>query len=562
MMKNYEKYRPYQTIHLPDRQWPDKRIEKAPEWCSVDLRDGNQALEIPMNLNQKLFFFKKLVEMGFKTIEIGFPAASDTEYEFTRYLIENDLIPDDVFIQVLTQSRPHIIERTFEALKGCKNAVVHLYNSTSTLQREVVFGMNQEQCMDLAVRGAKQIKELAEREPQIHFVFEYSPESFTGTEMDFAVRICDAVCDVWQPTPKNKAIINLPATVEMSTPNVYADQIEYFCRNTRYRDAIFVSLHAHNDRGTAVAATELGLLAGADRVEGTLFGNGERTGNADLVTLALNLFSQGIDPKLDFSNINELIEIYEEATHMLVSPRHPYAGALVYTAFSGSHQDAIKKGLAALQKKKEPYWEVPYLPIDPHDVGRSYEPIIRINSQSGKGGVAYILEQYYGLLLPKPVQQAFSQIVTRVSDHQQRELKPDEIYQLFMDTYVNLTNPIMIKSYREEAVDEQLVRFTAILQHHDKEVPIEGTGNGLLDAFCQALRQYLNSPIEITAYHEHALDRGSTSKAITYVQIQNGDHHLYIGAGVSSSISRSSLRAVVSGVNQMLLQQQKNKQAS
>lgn len=558
-MKNYQKYASYQPVSLPDRQWPGRKLTRAPLWCSVDLRDGNQALEVPMNLNQKLRFFRKLVEMGFKTIEIGFPAASDTEFAFTRHLIENDLIPDDVAIQVLTQSRPHIIEKTFAALEGCKKAVVHLYNSTSVLQREVVFSMDQEQCLELAVSGARLIREIAGRDTSgTAFEFEYSPESFTGTELDFAVRICDAVCDVWQPTPENKVIINLPATVEMSTPNIYADQIEYFCRSTRHRDAIIVSLHAHNDRGTAVAATELGLLAGAERVEGTLFGNGERTGNADLVALALNLFSQGIDPGLDLSDINGLIDIYEETTHMAVPPRHPYAGKLVYTAFSGSHQDAINKGLAAFRKRQGP-WSVPYLPIDPIDVGRSYEPIIRINSQSGKGGVAYILEQFYGLLLPKPVQQAFSQIVTAVSDQQQRELKPDEIHQLFQDTYVNLMKPLMLTGYKEEMVDDQHVAFSGTLQHDGRAVSVTGTGNGLLDAFCQALRQYLGSPLEITTYHEHALERGSTSKAITYVQVQNGGNKLYIGAGVSSSISKSSLRAVVSAVNQMMLARPANR---
>lgn len=557
-MKNDAKYVSWQPVVLKDRQWPDRKLSQAPEWCSVDLRDGNQALEIPMNLNHKLRFFAKLVEMGFKTVEIGFPAASETEYAFTRYLIEKNKIPDDVAIQVLTQSRPHIIQKTFESLRGCKKAVVHLYNSTSIVQREVVFKMNREQCKELAVNGARQIRELAEKDLfGTDFTFEYSPESFTGTEIDYAIEICDAVCDVWQPTPEHKVIINLPATVEMTTPNIYADQIEYFCRNTRYRDSILVSLHAHNDRGTAVAATELAMLAGADRVEGTLFGNGERTGNADLVTLALNLFSQGIDPQLDFSDINQLVELYEDVTHMTVHPRHPYAGKLVYTAFSGSHQDAINKGLAVYRKKQGP-WQVPYLPIDPHDVGRSYEPIIRINSQSGKGGVAYILEQYFGLILPKPVQQAFSRVVTDVSDKQERELKPEEIHQLFMDKYVNRVKPLMLKSYKEEMINDQHVQLQATLLHEGREVAVEGKGNGLLDAFCQALRQYLNSPLEITAYHEHALERGSTSKAITYVQIQNGGNNLYIGAGISSSISKSSLRAVVSAVNELLQENGEN----
>lgn len=551
-MKNFARYKPYPTISLPDRQWPNRVQKKAPQWCSVDLRDGNQALEIPMNLDQKLRFFQKLVEMGFKTIEIGFPAASDTEFAFTRYLIDNYLIPDDVFIQVLTQSRQHIIERTFDALRGCRNAVVHLYNSTSTLQRDVVFRMDRAQCIDLAVFGAGLIVEIAAKDTcGTNYVYEYSPESFTGTEMDFAVELCDAVCDVWQPTPERKAIINLPATVEMSTPNIYADQIEYFCRKTRHRDAILISLHPHNDRGTAVAAVELGLLAGADRVEGTLFGNGERTGNADLVSVAMNLFSQGIDPELDFTDINQLIEIYEETTRLTVHPRHPYAGSLVYTAFSGSHQDAINKGMAAMKNHPE-RWEVPYLPIDPKDVGRSYDPIIRINSQSGKGGVAYILEQYFGLFLPKPVQQAFSQVVTRVSDQRQSELQPDEIHNLFLKTYVDQNTPLELKTYREAMIDDQHVEMSATILDRGEEKMISGIGNGLLDAFCLALREYLHTRLEITAYHEHALERGSTSEAITYVQIQNGDNRLYIGAGISSSISKSSLRAVLSAVNQMV----------
>lgn len=550
-MKNVDKYTPYPVMKLTDRQWPSHQIEKAPEWCSVDLRDGNQALEIPMNLEQKLTFFQFLVDMGFKTIEIGFPAASDTEYEFTRYLIEHGLIPADVTIQVLTQSRQHIIEKTYAALRGVGKAVVHLYNSTSSLQREVVFNMDRAQCRELAVFGARLVREYAEKDPfGSDFTFEYSPESFTGTEMDFAVEICDAVCDIWQPTPEKKAIINLPATVEMSTPNIYADQIEYFCRHTHHRDSILVSLHAHNDRGTAVASTELGLMAGADRVEGTLFGNGERTGNADLVALALNLFSQGIEPGLDFSDINRVTDIYESCTRMVVPPRHPYAGNLVYTAFSGSHQDAINKGLSRFRQNPGP-WAVPYLPIDPKDVGRSYDPIIRINSQSGKGGVAYILEQFYGLHLPKPVQQAFSLIVTKASDQRQNELKPEEIHQLFVDAYVNRMEPLKLVSYREEMLDEQQVRMTAIINHKDKPVELSGIGNGPLDAFCRALQEYLKCRIEITSYSEHALERGSTSKAITYVQVQNGDNKLYIGAGVSSNVSKSSLRAVLSAVNQM-----------
>ncbi|MDD2533668.1 MAG: 2-isopropylmalate synthase [Eubacteriales bacterium] len=550
-MENVNKYQAFPPINLPDRTWPNQVITKAPIWCSVDLRDGNQALEIPMNLSQKLNFFKHLVEMGFKTIEIGFPAASDTEFEFARHLIEHQLIPEDVTIQVLTQSRQHIIEKTFEALRGVKKAVVHLYNSTSTLQRDVVFRMDQKQCLDLAIFGAQLVKEIAEKDTfGSDFTFEYSPESFTGTEMDFAVKISDAVLNIWQPTSEHRAIINLPATVEMSTPNIYADQIEYFCRHTQFRDRIWVSLHAHNDRGTAVAATEMALMAGADRVEGTLFGNGERTGNCDLLTVGLNLFSQGVDPEIDFSKINEIIDVYEDSTRMNVPQRHPYAGKLVYTAFSGSHQDAINKGMARM-KQGGGIWEVPYLPIDPMDVGRSYDPIIRINSQSGKGGVAYILEQHFGYQLPKQIQQAFSAVVTKVSDQRQSDLTPDDLHNLFLDTYVNRKQPIDLISYREEMLDDQIVQMSAHVMISGKEVEINGSGNGLLDAFCQALQTKISGKFEITAYHEHALERGTTSQAITYVIIQNGGHKTYIGAGISSSVSKSSLRAILSAVNQI-----------
>ncbi len=551
-MKDVLKYEPYQTISLPDRTWPDQRITQAPIWCSVDLRDGNQALEVPMNQAQKLKLYQTLIDIGFKTIEIGFPAASDTEYAFTRHLIEEDLIPDGVAIQVLTQSRAHIIDKTFEALRGCKKAVVHLYNSTSWLQRDVVFRMDRDQCIALAVSGAEAIlKKAAADTSGTAYTFEYSPESFTGTEIDFAVEICDAVCDVWQPTPDNKAIINLPATVELSTPNVYADLIETFCRKTRYRDAIVISLHTHNDRGTAVAATELALMAGADRVEGTLFGNGERTGNADLVALALNLYSQGIDPGLDLSNINDIIDVYEEATLMTVHERHPYAGKLVYTAFSGSHQDAINKGLSALTRQAG-YWRVPYLPIDPKDVGRAYEPIIRINSQSGKGGIAFIMQQHFGMALPKYLQQAFSRVVKAASDTGNQELFPQDLYDLFDQTYINQTAPLKLVRYQEQMVDDQTVQLQADLLYRGQPLSVAGAGNGLLDAFCSSLRSHFQTKLEITAYHQHALERGSTSKAISYVQLQNGHTRVYIGAGVSSSISKASLRAVVSAANALL----------
>ncbi len=548
-MMNFKKYRPYPAMNMPERKWPSNTIVKAPIWCSVDLRDGNQALEKPMNLDQKIKFFKFLTEIGFKEIEVGFPAASDTEYVFTRTLIEENLIPDDVTIQVLTQSREHIIKKTFEALKGVNKAVVHLYNSTSTLQRDVVFNKGKKEITELAVFGAKMIDELAEEYGKEHFLFEYSPESFTGTEMDYAAEICNAVLDVWKPTEDRKVIINLPSTVEMATPNVYADQIEYMCEHLKYRENVLVSLHAHNDRGTAIASTELGMLAGADRVEGTLFGNGERTGNADILNIALNLFSQGIDPELDFTHINKAIEIYEESTGIAVHPRHPYAGDLVYTAFSGSHQDAIKKGMAKMSEHPE-RWEVPYLPIDPADVGRSYDPIIRINSQSGKGGIAYILEHNYGLIVPKSMQQEFSLIVTKVSDAENRELSPEEIYALFMDNYKDIKKPVEIVYYNENTQGKTVTVTSDVIIDGESKQIVE-SGNGILDAFCKSLQKELGIKFDVVNYSEHSLSFGNKSRAITYIQIYDKDHNSYFGAGTSSNISKSSLRAVVSAVNKM-----------
>ncbi len=550
---NFRKYRAYPTVAKKTRKWPDRHIQQAPIWCSVDLRDGNQALEIPMDLEQKVAFFQFLVETGFKEIEIGFPAASDTEYEFTRTLIENNLIPEDVVIQVLTQSRPHIIEKTFEALQGVKKAIVHLYNSTSTLQRDVVFRMDREQVIDLAVSGAKLIQEFADKDTfGTDFRFEYSPESFTGTELDYAAEICNAVMGVWRPDQGRQVIINLPATIEMSTPNVYADQIETMCETLHYREHILVSLHPHNDRGCAVAATELGLMAGADRVEGTLFGNGERTGNADILVLAMNLFSQGIDPGLDFSRIDHVVSMYEVATGLPVHPRHPYAGDLVFTAFSGSHQDAINKGLAHINKNASPHWAVPYLPIDPADIGRTYEPIIRINSQSGKGGVAYILEQHYGFHLPKQIQQVFSRLCTQVSDSRHAELKPQDIHDLFISNYVNIVQPVRIDQYHETASGDQTVAVTAHISVSGEDRVIAGTGSGLLSAFCAAMNTHFGTQLEIQSYSQHALERGTQSQAITYVQISNGDGSYHIGAGISSNVSQSSLRAVVSAWNNYL----------
>jgi len=555
-MKNYQKYKPYPTMNMPERKWPNNVITKAPIWCSVDLRDGNQALETPMNLEQKIEFFKFLVNMGFKEIEVGFPAASDTEYEFTRTLIEKNLIPDDVIIQVLTQSREHIIKKTFEALKGVKKAVVHLYNSTSTLQRDVVFNKSKEEIIDLAVFGAKLVKEYAQKENPDAYLFEYSPESFTGTEMDYAVEISNAVMEVWQPTKEKKAILNLPSTVEMATPNVYADQIEYVCSNIKNRENIIISLHAHNDRGCAVAASELGIMAGADRIEGTLFGNGERTGNADIITIGMNMFSQGIDPELDFSHMSQIKEIYEKSTEMTISKRHPYAGDLVYTAFSGSHQDAIKKGMDRYKKGNNQYWEIPYLPIDPMDVGQNYDPIIRINSQSGKGGLAYILENEYGLKLPKIMQQDFSKSITRLSDQKHAELSPEVIYNTFKEEYVNIESPISLISYEtvhlKGAEEDDAVFVNAILNINGNKVKVNSEGNGPLDAISNALKKQLDIAYELVTYDEHSLDRSSRSRAIAYIQIRDTDDKIYLGAGVDKNINTASIKALISTINKKM----------
>ena len=551
-MMNYQKYRPYPPMDMPNRKWPDNTIKKAPIWCSVDMRDGNQALEIPMNLEEKLTFFQFLIKTGFKEIEIGFPAASDTEFEFARYLIEHNMIPDDVVVQVLTQSRPHIIKKTFESLKGAKKAIVHLYNSTSTLQRDVVFGNSMQETIDLAVAGAELILEEAAKMPETEFFFEYSPESFTGTEMPFAVEICNAVLDVWKPTPDHKAIINLPSTVEMATPNVYADQIEYCCENLKYRDSINVSLHAHNDRGTAVASTELALMAGADRVEGTLFGNGERTGNTDIMNVAMNIFSQGIDPELDFTQIDKAVGIYEASTRMSISPRHPYAGSLVYTAFSGSHQDAIRKGMEAMKTHPD-RWEVPYLPIDPMDVGRNYDPIVRINSQSGKGGVAFILEQNYGLFLPKAFQQDFSTITTSMSDKRHKDLTPADIYEAFVENYVDSRAPLELVSYKEIVrTNHEDVAIEAKCNFKGEPITITGEGNGIISALCHAIEEKFDISMEVVDYREHSMSHGTKSRAISYIQIADSQGGIYFGAGTSSNITKSGLRAVISTTNKII----------
>jgi len=544
---NFQRYRQFPPIDLPERTWPSKVITKAPIWCSVDLTDGNQALEKPMNLDQKIQFFKFLVDIGFKEIEVGFPAASDTEFLFCRTLIEQNLIPDDVTIQVLTQSREHIIKKTFEALKGVNKAIVHLYNSTSTLQRDVVFNKSQKEITELAEFGARLVKDLAEEYGKEHFLFEYSPESFSGTELDYAVEISNAVLDIWKPSKNNKVILNLPNTVEMSTPNVYADQIEYVCNNIKYRENVLISLHAHNDRGCAVAASELGLMAGADRVEGTLFGNGERTGNADVMTIALNMFSQGVNPELDFSRINDCIEIYESSTGLNVHPRHPYAGDLVYTAFSGSHQDAIKKGMAKMIDHPD-RWEVPYLPIDPLDVGRNYDPIIRINSQSGKGGVAYILESNYGLHIPKTMQQDFGAIVTKKSVELDKELTPEEIYNLFIETYY-VKEPLSVVFYTEHSSKDN-VDLECDLMYKGEPMKLTGNGNGIVDAFCKSLMDKFNITFDVVDYSQHSLDFGKKSRAITYVQVCDCNKKAYYGIGMSANIAKSSIRAIVSAINQ------------
>ena len=553
---NCDKYRSIPSVDLPDRKWPSVKISKAPIWCSVDLRDGNQALEVPMTLDQKVEFFKFLCEIGFKEIEIGFPAASETDFNFCRYLIDNDIIPDGVAIQVLTQSRPHIIEKTMEAVKGAKKVIIHLYNSTSTLQRDVVFGFSCEECIKLATDGAEMIAEKVNADNSgTEFVFEYSPESFSSTEPEFSVKICDAVMDVLKPTPEKKAIVNLPETVEYQTANVYADQVEYFCTNTRWRDSIIVSLHTHNDRGTAVAASEFGIMAGADRVEGTLFGNGERTGNVDIITLAINMLMTGVDPELDFSDMNNTIDVYEDCTGMKVEPRHPWAGKLVFTAFSGSHQDAISKGRRKMEERGSTVWAVPYLPIDPKDVGREYEPIIRINSQSGRGGIAYVMQTYFGITLPKSFLRNFLPVVKAETEKNgnESELSPKQIFDLFDDKYINVLEPYGLKTFSETQDSEQISTVSAVITDNGKEVTIGGTGNGLLDAFVAAFKEYTGVDFEIKDYSEHAMKSGSDSAAITFIEIRNkADGKVYVGAGVSSSVTKSSVRAIVSAYNRML----------
>jgi 2-isopropylmalate synthase len=559
MKKGYEKYIPFKPIDIPDRTWPNNVITKAPAWCSVDLRDGNQALVDPMNLQEKLEFFQTLVDIGFKEIEVGFPSASETEYEILRTLIDGNYIPDDVTIQVLVQARPHLIKKTFEAIDGAKNVIVHFYNSTSTLQRKVVFKTDMQGVIDIAVKGAKLIYELTEEEkkknPDMNIRFEYSPESFTGTEMDNAVEICRQVMQELHITKENPIILNLPSTVEGSTPNGYADQIEYFCRHLPNRDAAIISLHPHNDRGTGVAGAELALMAGADRIEGTLFGNGERTGNVDIVTLALNMWTQGVDPELDFSNINKIKDVYERCTKMKVPPRHPYAGELVFTAFSGSHQDAINKGKNYMEESKTELWEVPYLPIDPADVGREYEPIIRINSQSGKGGTAYILANNYGIKMPKAMHPEFGAVVQKACDEKGKELSASEVFDLFQKEYRNVAGPYRLVNYKINEEKNESDYFTTVKFEGEVKyksnapVKIVGEGSGPISAFFNAIKTVGITDYEFVDYSEHAIAVGSDSKAISYIHLKNPQGKDVFGIGVSHNISYASMKGIICAIN-------------
>ena len=547
------KYRPFPPIALPERTWPSRTIDRAPVWCSVDLRDGNQALIEPMDAERKMRMYRLLVKMGYKEIEIGFPAASQTDYDFVRQLIDENLIPDDVNVQVLTQARAPLIERTFEALKGAKRAIVHLYNSTSTTQRRVVFGLDREGIKKIAVDGARYMQACAAKWPGTEWTFQYSPESFTGTELDFAKETCDAVLDVWQPTPERKVIVNLPSTVEMTTPNVYADQIEWMSRHLAHRDSLVLSVHPHNDRGCGVAAAELALMAGAERVEGCLFGNGERTGNVCLVTLGLNLLTQGVDPGIDFSDIGEVIRTVEHCNQIPIHPRHPYGGELVFTAFSGSHQDAIKKGLAARTtdlERGDTVWDVPYLPIDPADIGRTYEAVIRVNSQSGKGGIAYLLERDYGLALPRLLQIEFSQVIQAITDATGKELSSAEIHAAFEREYLEATAPVGYAGHRaQHSADGSVEHLAAHLVVDGTETVLHGAGNGPVDAFVAALRTGLGLPIHVATYHEHAIGAGEDATAVAYVQLRVGTDRTVYGVGRDANIVTAALRALTSAIN-------------
>ena len=554
-MLNYKRYRRNPVVDYPEREWVNKQIEKAPVWCSVDLRDGNQALIDPMVVSEKIEFFNYLIKLGFKEIEVGFPAASQIEFDFLRQLVDRKMIPDDVVVQVLTQCREELLERTFESIEGCKQAIVHIYNSTSTLQRDVVFHMSREEITNIAVEGVKMVKRHAANFPG-KIILEYSPESFTGTELDYALEVCNAVQREWGPTKENPMIINLPSTVEMTTPNVFADRIEWMNKHLENREAIILSIHPHNDRGTGVATAELALLAGAQRVEGTLFGNGERTGNVDVLNIAYNMFSQGIDPQLAIEHVNESIEIYERCCKIPVHPRHPYAGKLVFTAFSGSHQDAINKGMKAMKERGGEYWEVPYLPIDPADIGREYEPIVRINSQSGKGGVAFIMDTYFGFKLPKGMHREFADVIQRISE-KQGEVSPDQIMESFREEYLLKKEPIHFRKLRVddlsgETESEFDTKVTVVYTNAGEEKTFEAVGNGPIDAVKRGLQEELEISIKILDYEEHALQSGSNSQAAAYIHLLDVETgRVTYGVGVSSNITRASVRAIFSAVNRL-----------
>ena len=552
-MLNYQRYKRVPVVNFPERTWPDKEIMKAPIWCSVDLRDGNQALVEPMVVEEKIEFFNMLIKLGFKEIEIGFPAASQIEYDFLRQLVERRMIPDDVRVQVLVQCREHLIKRTFEAIQGIKNVVVHIYNSTSTLQRDVVFHKGKDEITQIAIEGTKLVKKYAENFDG-NIVLEYSPESFTGTEMDYALDICNAVQRAWGPTPDNKMIINLPSTVEMTTPNVFADQIEWMSKHLENRESIILSVHPHNDRGTGVAAAELAMLAGADRVEGTLFGNGERTGNVDILTIAYNMFSQGIDPELEIGDIKKIAEVYERCTKMHIDPRHPYAGKLVFTAFSGSHQDAINKGMHALMERKSEIWQVPYLPIDPSDIGREYEPVVRINSQSGKGGVAFVMDSFFGFKLPRGMHKEFADVIQKIAE-KQGEVAPDQIMEEFRIEYLDRKEPYHFRKCKItdfESGDQFTTVAVVTYSDHGETKQFEGVGNGPIDAVKRGLEEELGISIKVLDYSEHALTSGSGAQAASYIHLMDQKTgKVTYGVGISSNITRASLRGIFSAVNRL-----------
>ncbi|MBQ4536010.1 MAG: 2-isopropylmalate synthase [Lachnospiraceae bacterium] len=558
-MLNYGRYKKNPVVDYPEREWPNKEIAKAPIWCSVDLRDGNQALIDPMVVEEKIEMFQFLIKLGFKEIEIGFPAASQIEFDFLRQLVDRKLIPDDVVVQVLTQCREELIDRTFEAIEGCKQAIVHIYNSTSTLQRDVVFNMDREHITEIAIKGTNMVKERAAKFPG-KIILEYSPESFTGTELDYALEICNAVSKTWGPTPENPMIINLPSTVEMNTPNVYADQIEWMIKHLDNRESLIISVHPHNDRGTGVASAELAMLAGADRVEGTLFGNGERTGNVDILNIAYNMFSQGINPELHIEHVNEIIEIYERCCKLPIHPRHPYAGKLVFTAFSGSHQDAINKGVRALKERGSEIWQVPYLPIDPADIGREYEPIVRINSQSGKGGVAFVMDTYFGFKLPKAMHKEFAKVIQNVSE-KQGEVSPEQIMDCFRAEYLDQKEPLHFRKLRMDDLSDTATsafdtKVTVIYTDKGQEKSFEAVGNGPIDAVKRGLAESLGISIKVLDYEEHALQSGSNSQAAAYIHLLDSETgNVTYGVGVSSNITRASVRAIFSAVNRLGLGQ-------